>query len=115
MTPAADAVYSEGGILVDGLERVRPWKARAFPNLFAAMVPNPSPPIREWIAMPVRGYHEVIVDSPQHGSSPANFSIDQMMLMLQVYKDLYSRYSCRERSQICLNFQELGRGQRGIT
>ena len=92
MTPPADAVYTEAGVLADGVERVRNWKARAFPNLFAAMVPHPLPAIAEWMAQPGRGYHEVLVDSPNHDSSPANFSIDQVMLMLQVYKDLYSKY-----------------------
>jgi UDPglucose--hexose-1-phosphate uridylyltransferase len=92
MTPAADAVYTECGVLADGTERIRNWKARAFPNLFAAVVPHPSSPTAYWTALPARGYHEVVVDSPDHGSSPANFSVDQMMLMLRVYKDRYSHY-----------------------
>jgi UDPglucose--hexose-1-phosphate uridylyltransferase len=92
MTPPAEAVYTDDGVLTDGAERVRNWKARAFPNLFAVMVPYPTLPTAEWIALPGHGYHEMVVDSPDHDSSPANFSIDQMKLMLQVYTDRYSHY-----------------------
>lgn len=65
---------------------------RVFPNLFAAMVPRPDPPTTEWIALPGHGYHEVIVDSPVHTDNPADFSQEQMMLLLQAYKDRYSHY-----------------------
>jgi UDPglucose--hexose-1-phosphate uridylyltransferase len=92
MTPPAEAVYTDDGVLTDGAKRVQNWKARAFPNLFAAMVPSPEPPIAEWMALSGRGYHEVVVDCPDHGSSPANFGKDQMKLMLQVYTDRYSHY-----------------------
>ncbi len=94
MTPPADAVYTDQdqGVLADGAERVRNWRARVFPNLFAAMVPKPTPPTTEWIALPGHGFHEVIVDSPDHGIGPADFSRDQLELILEVYRDRYSHY-----------------------
>ena len=56
------------------------------------MVPDPGIPTGEWIALPGHGYHEVIVDSPDHWDSTADFSIDHMELILQVYRDRYSHY-----------------------
>jgi len=92
MTPPADAVYTEQGVLADGTKRVRNWRSRVFPNLFAAMVPKPTPPTAEWIALPGHGFHEVVVDSPDHGIGPADFGREQMELILKVYRDRYSHY-----------------------
>lgn len=92
MTPPAEAVYTNQGVLADGSVRVQNWRARVFPNLFAAMVPKPTPPTAEWIALPGHGFHEVIVDSPEHGVGPADFSKDQLELILEVYRDRYSHY-----------------------
>jgi UDPglucose--hexose-1-phosphate uridylyltransferase len=92
MTPPAEAVYTDNGVLADGTERVRNWRSRVFPNLFAAMVPKPTPPTAEWIALPGHGFHEVIVDSPDHGIGPADFSKEQMERVLEVYRDRYSHY-----------------------
>jgi len=91
-TPPAESVYTEAGVLADGSERIRNWRARVFPNLFAAMVPKPTPPTAEWIALPGHGFHEVIVDSPDHGIGPADFSRDQLALIFEVYRDRYSHY-----------------------
>lgn len=91
-TPPAVAVYTDHGIFADGIERIRNWRARVFPNLFAAMVPDPETPTGEWIALPGHGFHEVIVDSPDHWDSAADFSEDHMELILRVYKDRYSHY-----------------------
>lgn len=56
------------------------------------MVPSPETPTGEWIALPGHGYHEVIVDSPDHWDSMADFGRDQMEKILEVYKDRYSHY-----------------------
>ena len=92
MTPPASAVYTERGVLADGSERIRNWKMRIFPNLFAAMVSSPSPPTAEWIALPGHGHHEVIVDSPKHRDNPADFGQEHMELLLQAYRDRYAHY-----------------------
>lgn len=82
---------------------------RVFPNLFAAMVPSPSPPTTEWIALPGHGYHEVIVDSPGHSDNPADFSQEHMMLLLQAYKDRYSHYCCLDDVNYVSIFKNWGR------
>lgn len=92
MTPLAVAVYTDQGIMADGDERLLNWKMRVFPNLFAAMVPSPSPPTAEWIALPGHGHHEVIVDSPKHGDDASDFSVDRMEMLLNVYKHRYAHY-----------------------
>lgn len=86
------AVYTDQGIMADDDERLRNWKMRVFPNLFAAMVPSPSPPTAEWIALPGHGHHEVIVDSPKHGDDASDFSVDRMEMLLNVYKHRYAHY-----------------------
>jgi UDPglucose--hexose-1-phosphate uridylyltransferase len=91
-TPPAAAVYTDQGIMADGDGRLRNWKMRVFPNLFAAMVPSPSPPTSEWIALPGHGHHEVIVDSPKHGDNVADFSQDDMEMLLNVYSHRYAHY-----------------------
>jgi UDPglucose--hexose-1-phosphate uridylyltransferase len=92
LTPPASAVYTERGVLADGTERIRHWKMRVFPNLFAAMVPSPSPPTTEWIALPGHGHHEVIVDSPEHRDRPSDFDQEHMELLLHAYRDRYAHY-----------------------
>jgi UDPglucose--hexose-1-phosphate uridylyltransferase len=95
ITPPGVAVYTEHGVMADGPERIRNWQMRVFPNLFAAVVPSPASPTAEWIALPGRGYHEVIVDSPQHDENPADFSQDHMERLCQVYQDRYAHYQSR--------------------
>ena len=92
MTPPAVAVYTEQGVLSDGLERISGWQLRVFPNVFAAMVPSPAPATTEWIALPGQGYHEVIVDSPLHKENPADFAKEHMEKLIQVYRDRYVHY-----------------------
>jgi UDPglucose--hexose-1-phosphate uridylyltransferase len=90
-TPPATAVYTDEGVLDDSDgDRVRPWNARVFPNLYAAMMTEPLPPSSEWIALAGRGRHEVIVESPDHDKSPADFSQKELELLIKVYRDRYS-------------------------
>jgi UDPglucose--hexose-1-phosphate uridylyltransferase len=56
------------------------------------MVPSPEPPTSEWVALPGHGNHEVIVDSPDHWDSAADFSKEHMELILEAYKNRYSHY-----------------------
>jgi UDPglucose--hexose-1-phosphate uridylyltransferase len=92
MTPPGVAVYTEHGILSDGLERNSSWLLRVFPNIFAAMVPCPAPSTAEWIALPGHGSHEVIVDSPRHKENPADFSQKHMEKLIHVCRDRYVHY-----------------------
>jgi len=93
MTPPAVAVYRDDGVYADGEERIKGWFARVFPNLYPAMVPAPAVPTEEWIAVPGKGHHEVIIESPNHGKSPASFSDDQMERLVRVYRDRYLYYA----------------------
>jgi len=93
MTPPNVAVYTDKGVLSEGPKRVPGWQLRVFPNVFAAMVPEPTPATAEWIALPGHGYHEVIVDSPLHRENPADFSLEHMERLVQVYRDRYIHYS----------------------
>jgi len=92
MTPPADAVYTKQGVLSDGQERISGWMLRAFPNVFAAVVPCPAPATTEWMALPGQGFHEVIVDSPLHRENPADFAQEHMEMLIQVYRDRYVHY-----------------------
>ena len=91
-TPAAVANYSDRKEIVLRDGTISNWQIRVFPNLFADVVPDPSSPTLEWITIPGHGYHEVIVDSPNHWDNPADFSKDHMELVLEVYKDRYVQY-----------------------
>jgi UDPglucose--hexose-1-phosphate uridylyltransferase len=90
----ATAVYTENGVLADSeKERIMPWRARVFANLYAALAVNPSPPTPEWIALAGKGSHEVIVESPDHEKSPADFTLEELELLVKVYSDRYRFYS----------------------
>lgn len=108
-TPQAVAVYTDQGVKADGIERILDWKMRVFPNLFAAMVPSPSRPTAEWIALPGHGHHEVIVDSPLHGDNPAHFSREHMELLVRSYQDRYAHYCCTSDVKYVSIFKNWGR------
>ncbi|NYT02967.1 MAG: DUF4931 domain-containing protein [Methanosarcinales archaeon] len=109
MTPPATAVYREDGVCADGEERVRGWFARAFPNLYPAMVPDPAPATADWTALRGRGYHEVIIESPEHGKSPAGFSEEQMQRLVGVYRDRYIHYKKMPDVRFVSIFKNWGR------
>jgi UDPglucose--hexose-1-phosphate uridylyltransferase len=92
MTPPAVAVYRKHDAFSGSSERISLWQLRVFPNAFATMVECPAPATSEWIALPGQGFHEVIVDSPQHGEDPADFALDHMEKLIQVYRDRYIHY-----------------------
>jgi UDPglucose--hexose-1-phosphate uridylyltransferase len=92
MTPPAIAVYTDQGKFSDGIVRIMDWKIRVFPNLYSAVSPISKKPIEEWFALPGYGYHEVIVDTPNHSDSPADFSTKHMKLVLDFYRERYINY-----------------------
>lgn len=108
MTPKAVAVYRDDGVFVDGETRIRGWWARCIPNMYPAMVPDPAAPTPEWMAMPARGGHEVIIESPDHESSPANFDDERIIRMISVYSDRY-RYHIDLGSSYVSIFKNWGR------
>lgn len=108
MTPKAVAVYRDDGVFVDGDTRIRGWWARCIPNMYPAMVPDPAAPTPEWMAMPARGGHEVIIESPDHESSPATFDDEMVISMINVYADRYRYYIDRRSSYVSI-FKNWGR------
>ncbi len=108
MTPLATAAYRDDGVFSDGERRIRGWWARCIPNMYPAVVPDPEAPTREWIAMHANGYHEVIIESPDHESSPATFSQDMISRMIGVYADRYRYYKERGSAYISI-FKNWGR------
>lgn len=110
MTPKSEAVYTDGGIFSDGVQRISGWNMRVFPNFFPALVPDPGDPTVEtdWTALPGQGYHEVIVDSPVHTENPADFSIQQMELLLSVYQDRYLFYRSKSPVKYVSIFKNWG-------
>lgn len=109
MTPPSAVVYTDLGVPVDGPAKIRNWKIRVFPNLFAAMVPSPTPSTTEWVALPGHGHHEVIVDSPRHNDAPADFSQEHMELLLKAYQDRYAYYSGLEGVKYVSIFKNWGK------
>jgi len=109
MTPPDVAVYTEQGLSSDGLERISGWQLRVFPNVFAAMVPCPAPATTEWIALPGQGFHEVIVDSPLHRENPADFALEHMEKLIQVYRDRYVHYCSNSLVKYVSIFKNWGR------
>ncbi len=109
MTPPTAAVYTEQGVSSDGQERISGWQLRVFPNVFAAMVPCPAPATTEWIAQPGQGFHEVIVDSPQHGENPADYAKEHMEKLIQVYRDRYVHYCSNSFVKYVSIFKNWGR------
>jgi UDPglucose--hexose-1-phosphate uridylyltransferase len=96
MTPKAVAVYTDHGIFSDGENRIQDWRIRIFPNLYSVVAPISRKPIGEWVALPGYGFHEVIVDSPSHTDSPADFSTEHMKLVLGAYRERYIHYCTAE-------------------
>lgn len=94
MTPPAVAAYTDAGVFADGEERVKGWWARSFLNLYPAVTAEPGPPSREWVADFARGFHEVIVDHPDHEADPSRFGRRDLERLVYVYRD---RYTCRIR------------------
>ena len=109
MTPPSDAVYTGRGVLSDGVKRVSGWQMRVFPNAFPAVVCSPEPPTGEWKALPGQGFHEVIVDSPQHRENPADFSQEHMERLIRVYRDRYLHYSQSSLVKYVSIFKNWGR------
>lgn len=89
MTPPATAAYKYIGdelmILSDGEQRVKGWVARCFPNLYPAVSPLRRGEVGN--VFPAYGYHEVIVESPEHDKHPSDFSDEEARFMLRVYLD----------------------------
>ena len=116
-TPPATAVYmKDGNILRDGegeKDRVKGWVVRCFPNKFPALTPEPPPPLcmkwRRLGCMDGYGYHEIIVESPRHIMGFAQFTEDEITLVMKVYKDRVSHYLSDPKIKYVSLFKNCGK------
>lgn len=99
-TPAADLLLipAENGVAFskdgDG-ERRSDWSVRCFPNLYPATEPSteappPSGPLRH--LQVAYGYHEIIVESPNHGEHPGQARVKQLQLSIEAALTLMRRF-----------------------
>ncbi|MHC1588788.1 MAG: galactose-1-phosphate uridylyltransferase [Methermicoccaceae archaeon] len=113
MTPPAGAVYMPDGSVLSDLDdgRVRGWSVRCFPNMFPALSPDaPSPPEDSHShVMGGYGFHEVIVESPEHGTSTAMFDDERMELLMRVYVERCAHYLSFEHVEYVSLFKNAGR------
>lgn len=98
MTPPATLVYlpaSEGKIKKDkdqGNFRHKNWLIRSIPNLYPAFTPLKDSTIKTEIFSSNNfgyaiGYHEVLIESPNHNDHPSNAQLTQIKLVIEAYKD----------------------------
>ena len=112
-TPLATAVYKDGKIYSDTPEeRVRYWDFRCFPNLYPALSPAPDLQAYRKDSLqrePGYGFHEVIVESPLHGSKLEDFSDSEISELMQVYRDRTCSYITREKIRYVSLFKNFGK------
>lgn len=88
MTPPETAVYR--------LNKEHEWDLRCFENLYPAL----SPP---------DGYHEVIVDTASHDRSPADFTDEEMHLLVDVYRERFDTYARKDTIAYVSLFKNYGK------
>ncbi len=95
-TPPATLVYlqSEEGIVKEkdtNGHRHRKWLIRCVPNLYPAF----SPPEKDdlWEQGKAVGYHEVLIESPNHNEHPAEARIPQLTHVINGYIDRLKAFS----------------------
>jgi UDPglucose--hexose-1-phosphate uridylyltransferase len=77
-----------------------PWAVRVIPNKFAALDggAQPTRSLQDvWRRIEGFGFHEVIIDSPDHSCCMALLPDEQVARILRVYKDRYTRLSMDRR------------------
>jgi|SRR5665648_64769 len=112
-TPPATAVYMQdmyrkGVVFADtDTERLGGWDMRCFPNLFPAV----SPECVEGGDLLACGYgfHEIIVESPQHGMSLSRLDDEKMKLLMRVYRDRVMFYQSQEDIKFVSLFKNWGK------
>jgi len=99
-TPAADLILlqREGKTIQSRDEnhaRAKDWQVRCFPNLYPALSPSiqktPKPNLFT-IRRRTYGYHEIVVESPNHHDHPSQAPPEQTQLTLKAILILLNRY-----------------------
>ncbi|TFH40323.1 MAG: DUF4921 family protein [ANME-2 cluster archaeon] len=111
LTPKATAVYRDGQVLKDtDYERVTGWQVRCIPNLYPAVSPEPIPVIMEngWQVQEGYGFHEVIVETPEHSKILSMSTNKEMALLMQVYKERMLFYQSQKGIEYVSLFKNSG-------
>lgn len=102
-TPPATAVYTKSGGVLEG--EAQGWQVRCIPNLYPALSPvGCGDPLERGF-----GYHEVIIETSRHRYEPSEFSDEDILRMLRVYRDRYTYYMGRGGVEFVSLFKNHGR------
>jgi UDPglucose--hexose-1-phosphate uridylyltransferase len=115
-TPPATAVYKAGQVLEDDdRERIKDWQIRCIPNLYPALSPDEARitassvrPHEGWEVLNGYGFHEVIVETPQHGRTLPDFTDDEITLLMHAYQDRVLHYSSQQGIEYVSLFKNSG-------
>jgi len=110
-TPPATAVYRNGEILqdTDG-KNIKDWQIRCIPNLFPALSPDADEPASSgFVVEKGYGFHEVIIENPDHESMLHLFSDDQILLLMQAYRDRVGHYQSKNGISYVSLFKNWGK------
>ncbi|WP_406657789.1 DUF4921 family protein [Methanolobus sp. ZRKC2] len=110
-TPPATAVYKDGEVLRDNDDqRVTGWDIRCIPNLFPVLSPDAEDVFHpDFETKKGYGFHEVIVESPLHKSRMNLFTDNELLLLMQVYRDRVMYYQSKEDIRYVSLFKNWGK------
>ncbi len=94
-------------------ERQKNWLVRTIPNLYPAFTPPQHPQDTARIFPSVDfgyaiGYHEVVVESPNHDEDPADADLGQLELVINAYIDRYRVLSAKSYVKFVSIFRNFG-------
>lgn len=97
LTPAETSREEEGG----------KWALRVFPNMFPAATQEEGEASAQ--LMSAYGYHEVIVESPDHDKTVADLPVERIAQVLRVYSERVEAMLADPRVKYALVFKNHGR------
>lgn len=101
MTPPADLVYmpKDGGVIKEKDSngfRQKGWAIRCFPNLYPALTPNAKALTSGYqklnLKSPAYGFHEIVVESPNHDEHPHKARLKQLEFVLDACLELSKKF-----------------------
>lgn len=88
------------------------WQTRVVPNKFPALTPegdNNRARQGIYVVMPGYGYHEVIIESPQHNQGLAAMSTEEVEVIIETYHKRYVELMQTHKNMLVLLFRNHGR------
>jgi len=94
-------------------ERPKNWLVRTIPNLYPAFTPPQHPKDTAQIFVNNEfgyavGYHEVVIESPNHDEDPADAGLPQLELVINAYIDRYKALSAKSYVKYVSIFRNFG-------